>query len=285
MSLDPPNSTTNLQPCRFTLSKLRLLTLELPSRLIRYILDRLTIPPDAGITLRPDVRTGIPAELNQGLRALLPDDRRTLPLLNLLTKAEVNLHDRCQCIAGSLCGSTDGNRGFPRFTGWAYTLEYLGPDDFMEIFRDAPLEELHVVLEKAAAAIMDWRALFALFPKLRILSISGDDFAAYIAEIFVGLNPDVVPDGTPDERRIVCPHLERVRLEGFLASESYFASVVDCLQKRCEYLQTPTGLEMLSCKFDGQGHAKDAQDVATAKRVFVNAVSPLVSQLEYECLA
>ena len=284
MFLDPPDGTTDTHACRFALSNLCFVTLELPPRLTRYILDRLTLPAHASLTLRQNVTTTRPTELNRGFHALLPDDPRALPMLSLLTKAEVRLLGYSQRVVGYRRRGTNSlDRGFPRFTGWAYTRDYLRPEDFMDILRDAPLEELHVALEKAAATVIDWRPLFALFPKLRVLSIRGDGTAAYVAEIFVGLNPDVVPESIPDERRIVCPRLERVRLEGFLASESYFASVVGCLQKRCEYLRTPTGLETLSCQFDGgQGHAEEAQDVGSAKSMFVNAVSPLVSQLEYE---
>lgn len=215
---------------------------------------------------------------------LMPRDRRTLPILTHVSKAVVTLLDFERSILGSTRRDTGIGTDSPQISlslsTWGYYTLAQGPDDFIDIFRDAPLEELDILVEARRVPYIDWRAVFALFPKLRVLRVCGRGYTPCMWEIFVGLNPALAPEGTPKDGCVVCPSLEHIRIEGFVASQHYFTGIVDCLKQRKVQLGIPTGLNMLSCMFDGQG--KDEEFDAVTERVFVNAVSPFGGTLQYE---
>lgn len=191
------------EPERVVLPRLRTVVLSTDDFSIFETLSFLEIPPQADVRLEcQGKRWPGPTEdgtLTQGLRAILPLDQGTLPILNMVTKVDATVmrHERVffarrPDIPGSARrpvsrSDSDGDsatkvgtillndasaacEGPTPPTSSAELAAHL-MHDLTSIFGRSPVEELCIDIASEFVSHVDWRAVLGAFPRLRSLRV------------------------------------------------------------------------------------------------------------------
>ncbi|KAI0367088.1 hypothetical protein BV20DRAFT_1114929 [Pilatotrama ljubarskyi] len=284
---DTPQQYTNF--ARIAVSKLRCLHMATEAGIIKHFLSVLAIPPATHVSIEIPVNSDVPQEeLTLGLQAVMPDDRSGLSLLPHLKTATVRAFDDQRVLVAAQ--SASGLDGGTQPGGLTVTLanpdglpdvESIVLDDFVGICRDSPLEELRIKMEADKVGHVNWRVVFAHFPKLKSLSVFGSGMEDHAYKVFRGLNPEVAPDGTRDQDRLVCPELRSVRIEGFDGRHVLvLPHAARCLKARMEALGRPVALEELS--FSIVFRARSEEQFEERQREYSESLRPLVGRFSYE---
>ncbi|KAI0770102.1 hypothetical protein C8Q74DRAFT_873436 [Fomes fomentarius] len=259
---------------RVTLANLRTLQIDTQTEVIRHILNVIVIPPTACVVINRQIHSDTPEiELLQGIRAVLPNDRTSLPILSRINFVDVRALVDVHVLVGRV-GLPLGPNQFPSDEAITLNMEMLeeaqnvvrvGLEDFLDIFRSSPLEELRIsTSDSATLHDVDWHQLFASFPKLHTFSIMCQDDSDYLPLIFMGLDPYSAPHQTSEEERLVCPNLRDVsfcNLPGsrFRLSPTAEAQLPECLLRRQALLGSDPALKKLTFTFEGRVSADDLE--------------------------
>ncbi len=257
---------------RVTLAKLRTLQIDTQTEVIRHILSVIVVPPTACVVINRQIHSDIPElELLQGIRAALPNDRTSLPLLSRINSVDVRALVDAHALVGTVRLPLGPNQ-FPSGDAITFNMEMpeeaqnvvrVGLEDFLDIFRSSPLEELSIsTSDSTILHDVDWRRLFASFPKLHTFSIMCQDSYDYLPLIFIGLDPHSAPHQTSEEERLVCPNLQDVsfyNLPGsrFRLSPTAEAQMPGCLLRRQALLGSDRALKKLTFTFEKRVSAED----------------------------
>ncbi|KAI0359249.1 hypothetical protein OH77DRAFT_1013467 [Trametes cingulata] len=243
------------------LPKLKAFTLDSLTSVMKHVLSALSIPPSARVVIRraADSATESTEELSaQGVRVVLPVNRSSLPILSNITKASLGILESEHTIQGSAPPTVEGEDGGSFLCSLETPEYYDGPplllDDFVDVFRHAPLEALHITVDVNLAASIDWRTALVSFPYLRELTVSGTTEDGTADPIFSALDPENAP---PSTSSVLCPRLRTLRIEGFgLAADAFLAAARRCLARRRDVLGDPDALAELSFGVHPDGDAE-----------------------------
>lgn len=271
---------------RTNLPNLRMLTLDsTTSEVVKHILSVISVPITATVVIHRRIvieDEAMEAAILQGSRVALPEDRSGLPMLSRGTEARVLLWPDDTAVevtmptpSGEL-GLTRVSITIPRdYEGEAHPLL----DDFFDICRNAPLEVLLVEAPPSWFSRINWREVFARFPKVHSLTVTSEDSEEGAKSLFDALDPDNAPADTPEAERVPLPALRKLILEGSsVREEALLPTVVGCLEHRRQALGTARGLEDLYLELTGH---RGLDYFAEQSALYTEALSEYVETFTY----
>lgn len=308
-------SLSNLQVCdlgtsspftgmgNVALSKLQSLTIDAKGPLVKQMLSGIAIPHDATVCINfPLALWGeTPAEEMTSLAAVLPEDRRSLPVLARIVEAHIVATSAEHRIIGYT------TTPFPNTGGPAPLVLILelpddvvgsdiniAPEDLVDVLCDSPLESVTIEISSSEVAQVDWRAFFTTNPTLRRLDLTVSECNLVVSAdvIFSALDPgdvaiptaeqdadpgaggNTAPTGAPDS--VLCPHLRSVHLYGLSATpDTLLDTVATCLENRRRKLGKPSEYALVDLVLGLVDHS-DQLGFVEAKDAFTARIAPLV---------
>ncbi|KAI0354555.1 hypothetical protein OH77DRAFT_1481963 [Trametes cingulata] len=287
---------------KVVLSKLRRLTLVMDAPVVKAIISNLVVPATTSISLAAPLMAETPEGDADSLQDLLPDDRSGFPILSQVVTAHVvslpdrhSINGKTALTPGSAHASSTIQLSLDQYTmgmiddaAW----EAIGLDDFKDILRSAPLQNLTIECTFDCWVDANWPAVFSQYPKLAQLKITvhaDNDGNTPSLDIFFGaldpvarVNAFRVLAGSSAEDKVVCPALESIVLSGLSAPNSRAVqTIVDCLENRRMALGKAAGPVLNTLSLESTGH-QDVEHYDERRAVFESALSPFVANVVYK---
>ncbi|KAJ8483073.1 hypothetical protein ONZ51_g4940 [Trametes cubensis] len=257
----------------FAATRLMSVTIEDHPPIISRILSALIIPARARVQLVGNMRGATPEQCFTAFSAMLPDDKRCLPVLQNLSSLDVyHPPEGCYFAAKTESGdvldlevTTDAldKPSLKPIRGELFKRMVHG---VRGIFPDSPLERLVFVGDVGYVPAEIWASSLALFPRLRELEVDDVELRASPSEVISALmKPSSMQPGAPP----ICPQLESLALYGDISAISLLGDLYKCLSWRQERGGGKTRLRKLAvelyCDNDMSGPLLEKYEVALAR--------------------
>ena len=199
---------------RTLLPNLRLVLIDTYSQITRVILGVLSIPPAASVHVRlADLFDDPEEDIMRGIRASMPADRSSLPLLAHIKGVNLTMTRVFYTMFGSTDAIVSKTLALYPHPWVELTMEVpssiptfgylrLGHLDLLDVFRGAPLEVLDLTIDSGMVGTFDWPATFWAFPALQSFKIRTDANCIDVLDIFSGLGPRRASDSGGRRKKI-----------------------------------------------------------------------------------
>ena len=281
--------------------QLRSLNLSNYTTTLEYLLRILNAPLDARVTITRQFGQNQPVLdwMRAGVRCVLPEDRKTLPLLAhctharaTVTPSEQSYHGHAE--SGGNADSPKGSLSLAMGAGGLRVLRHAMRSrivpvlkDFIQVFQGAPLCDLSVDIDPEYLSKAGWREVFAAFPQLHTISIQGGgkldrrNLKSDVHLVLEALDPEHDPDRAGRRVRVVCRDLACLRLAGFAVNEDFLLVVETCLMNRKAMLGREKALAVLDCSVRVTW-GNDLDSLEDRRGRWVGLLTKLVSTVVYD---
>ncbi|OJT09178.1 hypothetical protein TRAPUB_14388 [Trametes pubescens] len=296
---------------RVVLEQLEKVMIYTDGPLLKAILSVIVIPPTAAVSFICPFAANTSEGNASSFYAVIPDDRRGLPILSQIIAVRVTAMDSEHtfegfnddfevCPSGVPCGAPQLELSIVMRSEEDVDFSIpIGLDDLVHVFCDTPLEHLTIDTTLVVAATSDWRTIFEAFPTLRTFSITveqDDEISDVSLQLFSALDPGDIPAaalarGASGERllgarildAVPCPALRHLRIIGLgtpLNTDRLLDTAVTCLENRRRVLDRPgEGIRELKLELDC--HDDDAH-FRRVQAAFETHLGPLVDVISYQ---
>ncbi|KAI0631379.1 hypothetical protein C8Q77DRAFT_131002 [Trametes polyzona] len=285
------------------LEKMWEVKLMLDAPLMKHMLSGVILPPTATVHLK------LPFYSKADLCEVLPDDRRTLPILDQIVQVCIGASEPDDHVFQAYTevhSKLTSNVTIPLKLS-VQTVDFPGPDarrdtieDFFQIFHDSPLQSIVLGIMPDVYLYEDWSGIFASFPALHHLDLvaySEEDCAIQADHFISVLDPEnydsaemaeLKEDGDTEVARapllgaVPCPALRSLHLTGPQAApdNALLETAVACLENRRRALGVPSGEHVLQTLMLNLQHS-DEEQYKVAKTTFEARLASLVDVVDY----
>ncbi|CDO77927.1 hypothetical protein BN946_scf184679.g6 [Trametes cinnabarina] len=232
------------RPARPPLPKSRLMSVIIEERpaTISQILSAVVLPSNAKIRLGGDMRGVSSAQkCFAAFAAMLPNDRRCLPILQHLQQLDVyHAPEACYITAKTdgkdildleIITDTLHKPSLKQARGELFEMMVGG---LRGLFPEAAIERLSFVGEIGHVPRSTWIACLSQFPRLRELEVDDVDLRASPGDVIAALRTLSI-SSSPSDLRPICVGLESIVLYGDLPSVDLLGAIHKCLGWRKEH--------------------------------------------------